>query len=890
MSIKIFPYSLVRYANLNHDVFEQLSLTQGEKLIETHRYYLNRRDDLNNILCDALFPVISQQSDDQLRQQLINIKRKIFNHKTITAKQAALIRSLNSLSLSESFEAYLLNEALIGDFFEMNEPWFKREVVIHRQIVQQMVLNPELKNGLMLSSPILYTQSKDNVNKDPENFKQKEFRIEFSLLRYLTRMAFKTSPFSSFTFNGVMTTGPDSINQPLINIKVQGKLKLNNILFEYVRGILRHHPVLNQYLLLKINITAETKNDKIQFLTNFNNIESFQQLPADGLPLLAANYLQRTNQPVTLEILTKYLSAHLENADKETLKAYLVKLINTGLFELGSGFSGMDENWDMKLLDFLKSLSKNNDLAKPLINLFETLQFHRENYISKEPNERYQILQQAEAQVNGTFLQLQKQANLPYYSSADEKKIIEPEETQNQQGFQTNNFVPYYFSARNIFFEDCFTSQTEVLAEKGITEFTSKVNELVKLLLPLDVMRKERIKMRDFYIRHYPGNEKVRITEFYRDYYFYIKKPEKEVSNGNNQELTDIALWKAAVLTKLEQDVAGNETLNLTVDFFADLPGQRDLGIISSAGAFVQFYECDQQDRFYGVINSLLPGMGKVSGRFLSLFDSKIQDEFIAQNEAINPEVIKVELNDASTFNANIHPPLLNQELALPSGNNIYPEDQQIKVGDLAVCLDLTTNRLKLWRNDQEVFSYDLSLESFYNRSNLYQLLAHFNPDARISLQPFIQLVDQHYLGKFGDQEPDIYLLPRITFEETVVIRRKTWRIKTAVIPVQQPVETDFEYFIRINSWFELEQIPTKFFLFLRKRAYQNKVSEGEIAKMEGLHDDYKPQYLALDKPLFVTMFKRLLARAGNDITIEEVLPAPAKGGVKEYLIQWYNG
>ena len=107
---------------------------------------------------------------------------------------------------------------------------------------------------------------------------------------------------------------------------------------------------------------------------------------------------------------------------------------------------------------------------------------------------------------------------------------------------------------------------------------------------------------------------------------------------------------------------------------------------------------------------------------------------------------------------------------------------------------------------------------------------------------------------------------------------------------MQQSVETDFEYFIRLNSWLELQKIPRQIFLFLRKRGYQNKVADGVAAQKEGLQDDYKPQYIAFDKPVFVIMFKRLLARAGNYITIEEVLPVPAKGGVKEYLIQWYNG
>jgi len=887
MSIKIFPYSLVRYAGLSSRAFDQFTFQQGEELIKRHQYHLQKRDELKNTLCDGLFPIISEQTDDQLRQQLINIKRKIFNNKRISLEQLTLLGELTLIGFPECLQAYLLNEALLKNFFELNENLFKRALGVHRQIIQQMALKPELQNGLMLSSPVLYTQLNDFIKKDPDNFKQKELRMEFSLLRYLSRMAFKTSPFSSFTYTGIMTTAVDLKGQSFKIHEVQSRLKLNNILFEYLRSILRQHPKLNEYLLLKMNITAEIKDDKIQFLANFNNIESFQQLTANGISLLVINYLHNTNQPVNLKILITYLFDHVKQVTRATLKDYLVKLINTGLLELGFGFSGMDENWDGKLLEFFGSLPEQHHSITTLINLFEALQHQRDHYADAKSPQRYQILQQVENEVNSVFLQLQKDAGLPYYSSAEEKKIINADEIRDDQSFQTNGFVPYYFSARNIFYEDCFTKNIEVLPEAGVAGFVSKTNQLVKHLLPLDVMRNERLKMRDFYFSKYPKREKIKVTDFYRDYYFHVKKPEKAQAKDNVQKVAD-TVWKATVLAKLKQlDVLG-ETLNLTDAFFSDLPVESVLGSLSSVGAFIQFYQ--YEDQICGVINSILPGMGKVSGRFLSLFDSKIQAEFVLYNEAIEANIIKAELNDASTFNANIHPALLKHELSLPSGNNIYPLDQQIKVGDLSVCLNADDNALELFLNDQKIYSYDLSLESFYNRSNLYQLLAHFNPDARISFQPFIQLVDQYCQSKFGDEEPDVYWLPRITYEETVIIRRKTWRIKTTIIPVQQQIETDFEYFIRLNSWLDLQKIPRQIFLFLRKRAFQNKIVDGIITQKEGLHDDYKPQYIAFDKPLFVIMFKRLLARAGNYITVEEVLPVPARSGVKEYLIQWYNG
>ena len=888
MNPQLFPYSLVRYAALHPHHFDQLKLNQAEELIADYQAHYKAKEQLKTVFCEALFPVITEQTDDKIRQQLINIKRKIFNGKKISEREIDLLQTAIPEPLVQYLQDYLFKLTELEAFLKESNTVFNHQQEEHRKLVQKMALVPELQNGLLLSSPVLYGQLGDFVKKDVTKFKQKELRMEFSLLRYLTRMAFKTSPFSSFTYTGLMLPhATDQVEKPFKVHQVSSRLKLNNMLFEYLRSVIRQHPVLNGYLWVKINITAEIKADKIHFLTNFNNIESFQQLKAGGLPLLVLQFLKDVDQSISLKSLIVHLSTRIA-ASPETIKLHLMKLMDTGLFELGLGVSGMHQHWDQKLLAFFKALEHDEMAVVPLIELFETLEECQDSYVTANPADRYRILQDAEKTVNGVFLQLQKEAGLPYYTTADEKKTINVVPEKEDKTFLTNNFVPYYFSARNIFYEDCFTTEPELLPELEINDFVFKTNQLAAYLIPLDVMLNERLKMRDFFLRYYPERQKVAVTEFYNDYYFHVKKPEKEGAESGDQNVLS-GTWKAAVLAKLAQQDLVGETFNFTSDFFSGLPKGEIKTVNASLGVFVQFYHSANQNKQYGMINALLPGMGKVSGRFLSLFDQKITTAFVAHNEALHPQIIKTELNDASTFNANVHPALLKHELALPSGNNIYTADEQIKIGDLTIGFNKKTDALALYLADNQVYSYDLSLESFYNRSNLYQLLAHFNPEARVSLQPFIQLVDEHCQNNLATPEPDLFVLPRITYAETVIIRRKTWRIKTSFVPVQNQEETDFEYFIRLNIWLETHQIPTEIFLFLRKRAYQLKTVNGSTEKKEGQHDDYKPQYISFHQPLLVGMFKRLLARAGTYITIEEMLPAPKKDQVKEYLIQWYN-
>ncbi|RQO78034.1 hypothetical protein DBR40_08760 [Pedobacter sp. KBW01] len=883
MSLHIFPHSLVRYAGLHHQLFDQFKYTGTESILAAYKKLNDEKEQLKNHFCEALYPIIAEQQDDKLRQQLINVKRQVFNDKELSDEHFLAINRILPDTLSLVLKGYLDKVKELALFQTQNAMKFEEQQNLQRQYLQEVCLKPALQNGLLLSSPLLYSQLNHFIKKDTTSFKQKEHRVMFSLLRYLTRIAYKTSPFSSFTYTGLMELGaPLPTETSKQAHKIGSRLKLNNALFEYLKAVSKKHSLLNEHLLIKLNITAEIKTDKICFLINFNNIESFQQLNANGLQLMVYQYLNNHKGAVSLKNLICYLAGQLQNQEDESMKNYLLRLVEAGLLEMDLGFSGMDQHWDQKLLFFLSSLKEDEPSVLPIIKLFEKLQAYRDDYELAGSTERYQLLQDAEQELNSVFAGLQQEAGLPFYiTMASEKE--KQQEIIPADVFSNNKFVPYYFSARHIFYEDCYTTEKTRFSEQKVKDFVAKTDELTGHLLPLDVMQKERIKMREFFLQHYQNGDAIALTTFYRDYFFYCKKPEKEAGASEETDLLLLKHWKEAVQAKLALMDHTDHLIAFDCLFFNDLPQGNDLAKKSSSGMFVQFTENDGE--LLGVINALLPGMGKVSGRFLSLFDEEITRQFVQYNERLHPDQIKVELNDASTFNANIHPPLLAHELELPGGNNIYQEDKQFNISRLKVKYNQRLGILTLHNQDSELYSYDLSLESFYNRSNLYQLLAHFNPDARLSLQPFIQLVDLYCQGKLSAPVPDIFTLPRIVYARNVVIRRKTWRIKTGIIPVHEQLESDFEYFIKLNSWLKAHEIPQQIFLFLRKRAYLSSKDE----KRAGLYDDYKPQYLCFDSPLLVGMFKKLLLRAGDYLTFEEVFPKPDQHAVREYLIQWYN-
>jgi len=905
MSIEIFPHSLVRYAGMNYQVFDSFKLKGSKGILQKDHQMKAAKTKLKALICDGLFELITLQTDDVLRQQLINLKRQVFNHKKVNPQKLEELLEIFSAELRLDFQNYMQVSQNMETFHQTNTLNYQQLMIEQSRRLQELAMDTNLQNGLLLSSPVLLDQLPGYLQKEPASFRQKELRIEFSLLRYLTRMCFKTSPFSTFTYTGMMQLAgkETAIPSPLAKA-VKNSLRLNNALFEYLKSILIHHPGVNELLTVKLNKTATLKADKIQFLVNFNNVESFQLLPASGVQLLVFNYLKEAKESINVKELANYMAYAVEEANYTSIKNYLLKLVAAGLLEAGMETSGIDPQWNHKLLNFFTKLESSEPAVFQIIYLFKQLQQYQLAYAKGDTTKRKLILAYAEKTVAAVFQKLQAEAGLPLSRDTAKKADDQVKTRPVNGGFETQNFIPHHFSGRQLFYEDCYTPELEILEDRCLQDFTAKADQLLNHLLPLDLLKAEREKMRSFFLEHYPAQAQVKVIDFYQAYYFYVKKPEKEKAAKLGPAISDPGDWEKMISEKLASITQHKPNiLNLGTDFFPEPVSKVSpvAAVQYSRGLFVQFYkgesqkDAENQDCFFGVINTVLPGMGKVSGRFLPLFTADMTTDFVKYNAQLYPEVLKAELNDASSFNANIHPSLLARELALPGGNKSYPEKQQLPVDELTVSFEQQTNALKLNYQQEQVFTYDLCLESFYNRSNLYQLLAHFNQDTKLSLQPFINLVDACYLD-IEEQQQEIESLPRITYENSVVLRRRTWRVKTESIPVQQPGETAYAYFIRINTWRSQHGIPLTFFLFLRKRSFVIKPVAQPNGKKEGLGDDYKPQFISFEQPLLVEMFKRLLARAGTHVILEEMLPladATAQAGhvepVKEYLLQWYK-
>ncbi|NML41070.1 hypothetical protein HHL17_28005 [Chitinophaga sp. G-6-1-13] len=843
MTLKVFPYALVRYAAMKFTSLKVLEITEMDarlaavtKLEQDFRQHQEQ-------LCDLLYTAIQAATDDNTRQLLLRWKRAVYNGRKPPEEMPA--------DLQVPMQDY---RRLLQQQQQDHEAWqvcYNGQLQQHRQQLQAWSREEALRKGILLSSPVLYAQLNNFAAADPSAFRARELKNEYSLLRYITRIAAKTSPFSTFTYTGISTWQEPPANQPPAVIS---NIRLNNSLFTYLRSLLVHHPVLNEIMEVKLNDTTTTDETHLHFLVNYFNVEAFQSLPARSVALWL---FHRLKEPCRLASLIDALAAEMPGTAREQIKMFLLKLSASGLLELGIGCAGIDPAWDHTLISFLSHSPQQHASIDALRGLLQSLQVNRHAYTAANAADRAQLLDTSAALLNTVLDRLKDEAALPDMATARSPATA----------FEVNHFAPRTFQSSDIFYEDASTKQITVLPAE-VETLAAKAERLCALLTPFDLLQEERNRMRDFFLRQYDVAQQIPVTDFYQAYYLQVKKQQPDTARVTVMDISETI-----------QLSVGNEQV--------DIVGQSaDASAPVARGMFVQLFHPDGTRPLMGVVNALLPGMGKVAGRFLHLFDPAITRDFSAWNTALHPGHMMMELNDGSVFNANIHPPLLDDEITIPGGSNNYPAEKRVSLKDIMVHYDPATERLGLKHTatGKPVYAFDLCLESFYNRSHFYRLLAHFNPEQRVPLRSFITAVDREYASLSGAAGP-VQLMPRIVFEDRLVLRRKGWLISTAAIPTPANTETEADYFLRLQRWLVAQQLPQQVFVFLKSPYIPATAAKGQLHR-----DDYKPQYISFAQPLLVSVFRKMLSRVGEYLYLEEVLPdASQNGTVTEHMLHWYK-
>jgi hypothetical protein len=576
--MKLFPYILVRVSGGG---FEQLETLNAKDSFHQVKEIFQIKEQLKKIkekISDELYQFIPQEKDHNVQNLLLNCRRDIFNERDIPTDKLDNIIAHLPKSLNEDLKNYLRIKKTMDRLCAEGETVFSREVPHLRENLHTLAREDTLQKGLLLGSQSLlkrvpaYVAKKSGLNK-------KDFQTERGLIKYISRMYGKTSPFSTFT-NLVMGKPVPSTQAPAEDVngknpflwlpadvkekKVICHIRLNNFLYSYLKILLCKNPEIYRHFLIRPNPTLKQGEDHYLFLTNNDNIEAFQRIPANPV-LEVFRYLtaeKKEGIPMR-ELIRSIIKNEYIDAPEEELEAYIVQLIEYGFLEYNIGVSGIDPDWDIKLRQVLTNIisdAPNTDI--PLLGeLSETLKNIRTlagQYGEAPCNKRNQILEEAFQQCRAICMKLHEAARLPeeerktpeerMKAVKEERKKAEQEkdpgksEGENQQKqeseekkedseevFKHQSNTYFYFKPEQMFYEDATVDITLHVDETGMMEFIGELHKLLQLVKHYEGMQDEREKMQYFFKHQYDENASIPLMTFYEEYYREFKKPEAEL-------------------------------------------------------------------------------------------------------------------------------------------------------------------------------------------------------------------------------------------------------------------------------------------------------------------------------------------------------------------------
>jgi len=859
---QFFPHFVCRVAGVPAGALEDLAAVESVASCRALRESEAELERLRGPLSEALFEAVGGLEDLELRRAFLRLKRDVHNLRppdgsVLERVRDAASRDAASRSLALDLERYDRLTHSLRQAEIRFEACFAAELGRIRRRFQKAVLDEGFRNGVLLASATLFDEIERYARADAGHPGAKERQVERSLLRYYTRTAVKTSPFSTFCaivpgrLRDASSQGASGfLGNPRETSSV---LRLNKAIYPFLVQAVTARPAVRRHLSVELNPTLRQMDGRWCFLTGAGRREVFQHLaPNPVLDLLLDVLRERGRLP--LAVLAETLREEVE-ASEDEIAAYLDRLLDAGFLRFRLGIREQELDWDRRLCQLLESID--DDLARRTVHF---LQEYRRlaGACAEAPLERRRaLLESVTALVDG------------YFASVKE----------------TGGWVP----GTETLFEDAGVAAGKASLVLDLGDLGDLLAEYVRLTLPFIWLLGEQANMRHFFDCHY-GSDPVPLLRFYEDYYRehlegHLAREEqageqpsgeadeeraRELSNPFRLELVERLnaarrglgkrireLWRAA--PSAEEIVLDRRDLE---ELAAGLPDLEEP--FRSVSLFVQ----PVPDGL--VLDEVLVGFGKYFSRFLYLLPPEVEKDLVASNRRLTRSELAEICGDAS-FNADLHPPLLPGEIAYPTAEGGSAREQ-ISVADLAVEPDPRRPfrvRLVNVTTGREVVPVDLGFRNPRMRPFLFQMLSRMTPVSAFVLNPPARPEEPGEPGDPGRKASGrVVHRPRVSYRGRLVLARRRWTLPQDLFPGRDRRESGAGTFLRIRRWREELGLPEEVFVRIVDL-------EGRAGQRPGLRDHLgKPQYVDFRNPLLVDLFSRMTESLDRfQVILEERLP-----------------
>jgi hypothetical protein len=786
-----------------------------------------------NDLCSYLFDEVKRNDRD--RMELITIKRRIYNKKTI---ESTLIDRFKG-------DNFLFNNLVIY-VQQYNEIKKNQELVLqmadkyNTQFIKHMlkeVTRKSFKKAVMISSFSLY-KNLCSI-KDLKEKKRKD--LESGVLKYYLRSASKTSPFSYFTtveLNEFKT-------KTSINLQ-NSYAKVNVNILKYILKLINNNYQLRMLLPLKLNTTIHNYNSNILYLDFQSGQSVINKIKkTEFIDLIFA--LFETKNKVTYKDLKRVIMSKY-SMDIDIFNRIFIDLFNNKFLIFDFDVS-IYKNWIVHLQHKLKLYKSHSELIFKIDKLLKVF-CRLENKFSKA------TLKLRESLLIDSFSKL-----ISFCYEVDdsiEKSML----TNNQINvYETYKFGDFKFRIENLIFEDVISKGNENIDQNLTEKVCNDLNDIIKVISINNIDKDVSLKIIKEIMKNKFNNCSENILPVFFEYQKKFRKKEnKEMEINSNKLLSNfhVDINQTEVKVKLKDEVK-NESKILEHTSF---------------NAYLQFCQEEVKNKKLVVVNGVYPGYGKMFSRFMNHEDVSEINKFRDFN-LLGSDLVLCENHENSYFNGNIHPMLVDLEIKNYDGNNSISGE---KVKNL--------KQLKIHKNDEEVkvvddqnrrvLFVDLGFQISSLHSDFFKFLNSFTPNMKNNYSPLIKAINK----KTHINNGSIKCFPRIFYNENIVLQRKFWIIdKGSFNPFLNLQES--HVFIEINSWRKKLMIPN--IVYVTLNINQDLLNEYK-------NDLHKPFLVDFYNSTLIYYLLRQISNKVLSIKISEMLPDYSKvNNVKEFLVQWKN-
>jgi hypothetical protein len=855
-----FEPVLVRVAGLPNSALEPFASTLCARELADHVRCAAALAAARAEAADRLHAAVPE-APAHLRRFLLALRRDCFNGRALRGwKAGEEWHGLRAL-VGDSCDRVVALEERLAAAQSALEIAYDHQRERERSHLGDLLADRRLRRGIALASPVALENAHRLSRTPARSYGRKDLRLESTLLRYVSRAAFKLSPFSTFT---PLALG--ALRQEARTVRLLGTggtesslLRLKRYLLDQSWELLQTCPAVRETLEVALNNSIEEVSPgRYRFVRPSHwALDPERQAYSYFLPAVVtagiggplAAWLRSqvpARRPTYLDLVAALGAEHALSAPAG--RAHVEQLLRIGFLRLLPPWPVHEAHLERAMAELTRRWSADASLA-PLADVLDRIVALERDFPSADAPEH-------------TVVELERLLDELWAASAA-LGGIEPGTTHAR--LRTGNC-----------YEDVFLvaapaapqPETVQIPREAVQGALSSVDPLVRVLGLFSHRHELLHTLEAFMAQRWPDRTEIGALELFAafqslwaGYMRYLREargPARASARFNPLELAEIeelSRLRQAVRSALASLIEpADEGSRIDVLKLAPLARELPERYAPRLGPCPFLQPADAAGSLW-ILNRLNEGTGRYGSRFTAVMPEAMRRGYTAHlaergADARGAELLDLMCPQGDTLN--VHAVQTRYALQMPGEVVDLPAARKVSLGELRVRRGSPGDSLRVVdASGRPYLPVHLGGAAFDYLPTPLKMLFLLGPgEMRFGGLP-----------REDQRDGDMTSWNRLTLGN-VVLLRKRWYIPTPALAGQVAGASDPAAFAAINRWRLERRLPDRV-VFIEKIHHES----GE--------ERYKPQYLDFTSPSFVALFRAALKENAASLTFEEMLPLP---------------